>query len=261
MALNIGNQTLGRGKILFSLFKQGTHTPAGFRYVGNTPSFNLTISQDKLDHFSSDAGVRVKDKSIILQVDYSGNLVMDDLNSANLSLFFFGNQSTLSQTSATAQSESFTGTTQGYAYQLGMTTGNPTGVRQISNVVVTVSASSKTLGTDYTIDAARGTITVVEGGTIADGSTMAVTYDRAAVSRKQVISGTTQVEGALRFESYNPQGEKNDFYMPYVRLGPNGDFELKSDEWQQLPCSVEILADPAYSREAIYIDGQPFVPA
>jgi hypothetical protein len=34
----MGNQTLGRGKVNFSLFKPGTQTPAGFRYIGNTPS-------------------------------------------------------------------------------------------------------------------------------------------------------------------------------------------------------------------------------
>lgn len=258
MALNLGNQTLGRGELHFSLFASGSHTPAGWRYLGNSPSFSLTIDQEKLDHFNSDRGVRVKDKSVILQVDYSGSLTLDDINVQNLALFFFGSQSALAQTSATSQSQSFTSVVQGYGYQLGIGSSNPTGVRSISNVVVTVSASTKTLGTDYTIDAARGIIYVVEGGGIADGATMAVTYDRAAVNRKQVISGTTQLEGALKFISYNPDGEQNDYYFPYVRLGPNGDFELKSDEWQQLPLTVEILRDTAYSKEAIYIDGQPY---
>lgn len=257
MALELGNQTLGRGKIYFSLFQSGNHTPAGWRYIGNTPSFNLTINQEKLDHFSSDAGTRVKDKSVILQTDYSGNLVMDDINNANLALFFFGSQSTLSQSSATSQTETFTGVTKGFSYQLGITTNNPTGVRTISNVSVSVSSVNKTLGTDYTVDATHGMITIVESGTIADGATVVVTYDRGAVSRKQVISGTTQVEGALRFVADNPTGQNNDFYFPYVRLGPNGDFELKSDDWQQLPLTVEVLVDTAYSRSAIYIDGQP----
>lgn len=258
MALNLGNQTLGRGKVYISQFLPGTHTPAGFRYIGNTPSFNINVNQSKLDHFSSDDGVRVKDKSVVLQVDITGNLVLDDINNENLALFFFGSQSVLAQTSAVAQTQSFTGVVQGYAYQLGISTTNPTGVRSISNVVVSVGGSAKTLGTDYTVDTDRGLIFIVEGGTIADNATISVTYDRAAKSRKQVISGTTQIEGAIRFESANPQGEKNDFYFPYVRLGPNGDFGLKADEWQQLPLSAEILADTAYNRAAIYIDGQPY---
>ena len=198
--------------------------------------------------------VRVKDKSVVLQVDITGNLVLDDINFQNLELFFFGTSSVVSQTSATAQTETFNGVIQGYAYQLGVTTNNPTGVRAISNVTI----AGKTLGTDYTVDADRGLIFIVEGGTIADNSNITVTYDRAARSRKQFISGTTQIEGALRFVSDNPQGEKNDFYMPYVRLGPNGDFNLKADEWQQLPLQAEILADTAYNRQAIYCDGQPY---
>jgi hypothetical protein len=258
MALNLGNQTLGRGKIYVSTFKSGTHTPAGFRYIGNTPSFSVNVNQQKLDHFSSDAGVRVKDKSVVLQVDITGNLVLDDINLDNLGLFFFGSKSIVTQTSATSQTETFTNTAQGYVYQLGITTNNPTGVRSISNVSVTVGGSAKTLGSDYTFDATRGYIQIVEGGTIAEGATISVTYDRAAKSREQFISGTTQIEGALRFESFNPQGQQNDFYMPYVRLGPNGDFNLKADEWQQLPLTAEILADTAYSKQAIYLDGVPY---
>jgi hypothetical protein len=257
MALSLANQTLGRGKVYVSTFLNGTHTPAGRRYLGNTPSFALNVSNSKLDHFSSDAGVRVKDKSVVLQTDYTGSLTLDNINNENLMLFFFGSQATLAQTSATAQTESFVGVVQGYIYQLGITTNNPTGVRSISNVNVTVGGSAKTLGTDYTFDAARGYIAIVEGGGIAEGATIAVTYNRAAVNRKQVISGTTQIECALWFESFNPQGEQNDYYLPYCRLGPNGDFNLKADEWQQLPLSVEILADTAYNRAAIYIDGQP----
>lgn len=254
MGLNLGNQTLGRGKVYVSKFLAGTHTPAGWRYVGNTPSFGVNMAQEKLDHFSSDTGARVKDKSVVLQVDITGNLVLDDINFQNLELFFFGSSTTISQTSATAQTESFTSVQQGYAYQLGVTTNNPTGVRSISSVVIT----GKVLGTDYTVDADRGLVFIVEGGSIADNSNITVTYDRAAKARKQLISGTTQIEGALRFVSDNPQGEKNDFYMPYVRLGPNGDFNLKADEWQQLPLQAEILADTAYNRAAIYCDGQPY---
>lgn len=257
MALSYGNQTLGRGKLYVATFVTGTHTATDWRYLGNSPSFSLNIQSDKLDHFSSDAGVRVKDKSVVLQTNRTGNLVLDDINNENLALFFFGSQSIVTQTSATGQTESFTGVKQGYYYQLGVSTGNPTGVRSVSSVVVQVGASVKTLGTDYTVDTDRGFIYVLDGGTISDGATLSVTYNRAAKTRKQVISGTTQIEAAMRYVSANPQGELNDYYFPYVKIGANGDFALKSDEWQQLPLNVEILEDTAYNRAAIYIDGQP----
>lgn len=258
MGIEIGNQSLGRGKVYVSKFLPGTHTPAGFRFVGNCPSFGINVAQSSLDHFSSTGGVRVKDKSVVLEVNITGSPTLDDINNENLALFFFGAQSTIAQTSATSQTQTFTGVSQGYIYKLGMSDNNPSGVRSISNVSLTVGGSAKTLGTDYTVDATRGYISIVEGGTIPDNATVVVTYDRAAVSRKQFISGTTQIEGAIWFESFNPQGKKQDFLMPYVRIGPNGDFNLIADEWQQLPLQLEILADVAYNKQAIYVDDQPY---
>lgn len=255
--LSYGNQTIGRGKVQFATFVPGTHTPKEWRYLGNTPAFSVNIQSDKLEHFSSDAGVRVKDKSVTLQTNRTGTLTLDDINTENLALFFFGSQSVLSQTSGTGITESFASVKQGYYYQLGIAPATPTGVRSITSVAVAVGGSPKTLGTDYTVDLVRGTIYIVDGGTIADGATVAVTYNRSAVTRKQVISGTQEIEGALRFLADNPDGEDNDFYMPYVKMSANGDFNLKGDDWLQLPLNVEILEDTAYSKAAIYIDGQP----
>ena len=88
MALSYGNQTIGRGKLFFSTFSSG-HTAKDFRYLGNSPSMSINISSDKLEHFSSDAGVRVKDKSVTLQTNRTGTLVLDDINAENLALFFW----------------------------------------------------------------------------------------------------------------------------------------------------------------------------
>lgn len=255
----IGNHTLGRGEISFSLFKPGTFTPSGFRYIGNTPDFSLTMANETLDHFNSDRGIRQKDRSIVIETTRTGQLTCDDLQLENIALFFFGSTSTLAQTSATAVTETFTDVKQGHSYQIGLTDGNPTGVRSISNVTVEVSSIAQTIEEDYTVDLELGIVTIVQGGGIADDADVVVEYDRAARSREQVVSGTEQVEGALKFISYNPEGEKFDYYLPYVRLAPNGDFALKTDEWQQLPLTVEILTAP--NREAIYIDGRPYTPA
>lgn len=252
----MGNQTLGRGKVYFSLFKTGTYTPAGFRYIGNTPEFNLTIDNETLDHFSSDEGIRVKDKSIILETTQTGSLICDDINLDNLALFFFGSSATVTQTSQIGLSETFVDVEIGKMYQIGVTNSTPTGIRSVDNVVVKVGAVVKTLGTDYTIDTELGLITIVGGGILAADDVI-VEYDRLARSRTQVISGATQVQGAMLFISANPEGDKMDYLLPYVRLAPNGDFALKSDEWQQLPLNVEILTAP--NRSAIYVDGRPYV--
>src|SRR4051812_29753109 len=98
----MGNQTLGRGELHFSLFETDTQTPAGFRYLGNSTEFNLNIENETLDHFNSDRGIKEKDKSIVIQTTAKGSTTLDDIQQENLSLFFFGSTSSLVQTSATA---------------------------------------------------------------------------------------------------------------------------------------------------------------
>ena len=70
------------------------------------------------------------------------------------------------------------------------------------------------------------------------------------------MSKNQQINGQLRFVAFNAKGKQNDYFMAYVRLSPTGDFALKSDEWQALGFSVEILElNP--TTPAVLIDGRP----
>ncbi|WP_242137019.1 hypothetical protein [Sphingomonas sp. TREG-RG-20F-R18-01] len=252
-----GNQTLGRGRVNFSLFKPGTYVPAGFRYTGNTPSFNLSIASTNLDHYSSDAGIREKDKSIVVETNRSGKIDMDDIQTDNLAYFFFGSKAVVSQVAATAINETFPSVIPGLKYLLGMSDAQPGGAKAVTNVVVKVGAATKVAGIDYLVDLDRALVMPIEGGTIVAGTDMVVTYDKQAKSYDQIISGSTPISGAIFYESTNPEGAKVDFLLPYVKLTPNGDFALKADNaWQSLPFNVEVLKAP--NREAIYANGQPY---
>lgn len=253
------NYTLGRGELHFSPFKTGTETPDGFRYLGNTPEFGLTIESETLQHFNSDRGVKEEDGSVTLQTTRSGSFTADDIQPENLAWFFFGSKGIVAQAADEDLTETFVGVKQGLSYQVGISDSAPTGAKSLLNVVVKVGVATKTLNTDYTLDAELGIVTVVEGGGIADAASMIVEYDVAAKSFLQITSGTEPVVGALRFISYNAAGEKYDYYMPSVKLSANGDLQLKGDEWQATPFNVAILA--ANGREAIYIDGRPYPPA
>ena len=252
----MGNQTLGRGELWFSRFKPNTQVPEGFRLFGNCPEFNLTIETEMLDHYSSMRGIREKDKSVPLETTRTGSFTCDDIQLDNLAYFFFGSKSKVTQTSATAQTETFIGVVPGYSYQIGLSNLTPTGVKSLANVAVTVGGSAKAANVDYLIDLELGILTIVEGGTIASGATVTVTYDRGAKTFDQVISGTLPIEGTLRFISYNPEGPKLDYFFPYVKLSPNGDMSLIGDEWLTTPFNVEILN--ATGKNAIYIDGRPY---
>lgn len=255
------NYVLGRGEIDFSRFIINTQTPEGFRYIGNTPEFNLTIESENLDHFNSDRGVNEKDASIVLTTNRTGSLITDNIDPENVALFFFGSKSVLSVTGATVTAEAINGVKKGLSYQLGVTTQNPVGTRSVTTVVVkddaTPTPTTYTVGTDYTVDLNHARITILEGGTIVDGTNLRIDYTQTAHTRDRILSGTTAVAGALRYTEYNAQGPNKVWYFPSVKLSPNGDYALKGDEWQQIPFSIEILKPTV--GEAIYIDGAPIV--
>lgn len=245
------NYTLGRGELYFNKFKPGTMTGIGERYFGNTPEINMTNEVETLDHYNSDRGIREKDASVILQTSRSGSFTTDHISPENLALFFFGNTEALTQTAETGESETIADVQPGFFYQLGVSGQNPTGVRNVKNVTVSVSGSSKTAGTDFLVNADLGRIEILEGGTIAKGDTITVGYDTEASSRILVVSGSTSIEGSLRYIAQNPKGDQIDYFWPWVRINPNGDFALKGDEWQVIPFSFEALRRPGY--EAVYL--------
>ena len=253
------NYTLGRGEIHFGQFKTGTQVPRGERYFGNTPEYGITAEQENLDHYSSDEGVRKKDESVLLQLDYAGSLTTDHISPENMAIFFLGESMIQTTVAATAQAFSFEGIEQGMTYQLGTSDANPSGVRQVSNVALTGGAATAVAGVDYVLDPVLARITILEGSTVlANGSTLAGTYDVDASTRERVISKATTVEGSLRFIAKNPTGKNIDYFMPWVKITPNGDFAIKADEWQTLPFTLEILKKG--NLEAIYMDGRPYIP-
>lgn len=255
------NYTLGRGELRFDKFTTGTTLKTGERYLGNTPELNLATESENLDHFNSDRGIRVKDKTVLLEKTDSGSFIADEISGENLALWFLGDTSVRTQASAASVVENIAGTRvkEGTYHQLGADITNPTGVRGITLTSVTSDPVGTTYveGTDYTVDLTLGQIYIVPGGGISSGDPLIATYATLANTREQVIvaSDASQIEGALRFISFNPTGPRRDYYWPYIQLRPDGDFALKGDEWQQLSFSFDILKLDGYASQ--YIDGRP----
>lgn len=254
------NYTLGRSELHFGQFKPNTQTPRGELYFGNTTEISITAEQENLDHYSSDRGVRIKDESVLLQLDYSGSFTTDNISPDNLSYFFLGEKYTTTDTLTTVTAEVHDDVEQGRSYQLGTSSSFPAGARLVASVVVkddaTPTPATFVAGTDYVVDLDLGRITILEGGGIADGTNLRIDYSVSAGSRSRVVSRAATIEGSLRIIAYNPAGAQLDYFMPWVKLTPNGDFQLKADEWQAIPFTMEILKKG--SLEAIYIDGRKF---
>lgn len=247
------NYTLGRGKVYFARRDPITGLLGGYRYLGNTPEFNLTAEEEKLEHYSSDFGVRVKDATVTLQVNYTGTVVCDNIDLENVALFFLGENTVVTVAQATVTSEQVgvtnIGVEVGMFYQLGVTNSNKAGASGIIfpgaagtafALKIQGEAGNLVHGTDYTLNATTGRIEILEDGAVTNGDILEATYTVAASTRDVTISGATAIEGAIFYEAANPRGAQIDYTMLAVTLSPNGDFSLKSDEWQQIPFNVDV---------------------
>lgn len=159
------NYTLGRGKTYFSKFKDGTQLPEGFRYIGNTTEFNLTIESENLDHFSSDYGIREKDDSMLLEVTRSGTMITDSIQPENIALFFLGSASVVALASASGLTDTLEDVILGMAYKIGASETNPAGYFGLSE-------SSFAVYTGTAPVAATGTITFADVGDANDTVTI-----------------------------------------------------------------------------------------
>lgn len=254
------NYTLGRGELNFDKFEPGTFNKTGERYLGNTPELNLTTEVENLEHFNSDRGIRVKDKSIVLEKSDSGTFIADEISDENIALWFLGETSIVAQSATASIVLNLAGARvkPGTYIQLGESQANPTGHRNVTVASVTSDPVGTTyvVGTDYTVDAELGRLYIVPGGAIEAADPLIVTYATAASTRSQTVVGDgTTIEGALRFVSYNPTGPRRDYYWPFVQLRADGDLALKGDEWQQLSFAFDILKRDGYAP--VYIDGRP----
>lgn len=261
------NYTVGRGEVHFAQFLPGTQTPGAYRYLGNTPEFSLTLESTKLDHYGSDRGIREKDASVTIEVNRTGSLVCDEIMIENLAMFFFGTAERIVSSGATVTAEQINNVVIGRMYQLGQTDANPVGNKKIAfpgtgptlfavTDDTTPSPVSFVAGTDYVLDPDRGHLTILEGGAIQAGDNLRITYTILAALYDRVISGAEPVAGTLKFVTHNPVGTNFEYSFPSVSISPNGDFNLKGEEWQQIPLSLEILRKGAL--EAIYLNGLPF---
>lgn len=260
------NYTLGRGRVFFDRFPSNVVVNAltrgsGERYLGNTPEFVTNSTSEDLDHFSSEGGVRTKDDSVQLQLDRAGSFITDNISADNVALFFLGEASTLTQAAATGVIEVVQGVGRGRFIQLGVTAANPAGVRNVSNVVLATGAGFTTTvaqSGNYQVDEELGRVYIEANAPGIDGVDVQFTYDTAASTRSRVVSGSQAIYGSLRFVADNPKGENRDYFYPYVKLSPDGDYNLKGDEWQQIGFTFEVLKK-ASNVEAVYVDGRAVV--
>ena len=83
-----GNYYIGKGVVSIST-DNGVTANAGD--VGNVPEFEFTPAIENLEHFSSRAGTRTKDLTVVIEKSATLRMVMDEFVVENLALALLGN--------------------------------------------------------------------------------------------------------------------------------------------------------------------------
>ncbi len=252
--------TLGRGEIWFDRFiDQDDLTPRGERYIGNTPTLAVNTTVETLEHRDSDHAAKDIDEAVTLSTTIAGAFSTDNINRQNMELLLLGRSSMLNSTAITvATVQTLPYVVKGLTYQIGTSDANPSGARKVTSVVVKKGTTALVENTDYTVDLDLARVTILTtGSTVVLGDTLTVEYTAPAQNRQRVISGKDPIAGALRYISFNAVGAKFDWFFPYVKLTPDGEFNLKGDDWQTMNFNMQVLRKTGL--EAVYIDGRATV--
>jgi hypothetical protein len=257
---NITDLIIPAGKIYFDPKDPVTGLLTGERYFGDTPGCTMNVESSSLEVWSSDDQISELAANVPLSVKRGFKFKAIDISDANLALFIVGEVGTVAQSTAAVVDEAIADVQQGRYYQIGKSTSIPTGRRGLSAITVKVGAVTKTVDTDYTIDAELGRIYIVPGGGIADDDDILVSYTYATNSRSQIIStGNNDVQfGALHFIANNTKGRNRDFYLPEVALSGNGDSAIKREGKDGKVWEMEFnvgVFTPAVGAQ-LYIDGR-----
>lgn len=85
---NTENYTLGKGKLFFNQYDFVAAAYKGERNLGNATEVSTSVELEKLEHYSSTGGLKVKDKSLIAQISPMLNFTLDEHSAANIALLY-----------------------------------------------------------------------------------------------------------------------------------------------------------------------------
>lgn len=238
---NTDDYNLGRGIIYFAPLDDNGR-PMGYRDLGNSPEFNLSIEVETLEHTSSRRGLRVVDKEVIISQGLSLNFQLDELNHQNLAAVFSGDTATHTNAAVAGFSsyEMIASVEQGRWYDIVDSNGNRAYGISAADLTVEVGGSAAVLDEDYEVDETMGRIFILSGSTtITEGASVDVTLAANAnagdVDRVRGLT-RTNVIGALKFIAENPAANdaRTEYQFHKVSLKSEGDISLIGDEFTTL---------------------------
>lgn len=184
-----------QGKVYIAT-RNTTGLTSGYEYIGDTDGFTINATQQFLDIQESYSGNRVTVAHIPTSTDMALELSIMNVDAANLSRAYNGDLVTTAAGSVVGESHK--------AY-LGKTI--PLKYGNVSAVVVKEGATTLTVGTDYTVNAAGGSITFTATATgITNGDTVTVDYTHTGGTKMRGLVNTGSdyslyFEGKSKFDN------------------------------------------------------------
>lgn len=133
-ASTVKQRLIPGGKLYFDPFDVN-NALTGERYLGLTPGFTISIASDTIQSFSAESGLKELDDETLITITRTGNITCRQMSVENLALFLGATASTATQTSGAVTGEHKAVARDRY-YQLGGSTANPSGVREVNTITV-----------------------------------------------------------------------------------------------------------------------------
>lgn len=231
---------LGRGEVFFDPTFGNTMDPSGEgeRYFGNTPSFVITRSVERLATKVSYNGLLHETDGYVVSEEMKLDITTDNISWDNFTSWFSANapdETTVTGDSYAPFVESMM-VKRGRYYQLGAEFG-AFGGGFIDNIVVTAQSDSAVLveGSDYHFDNITGRIFIpLDSPKVYYARGVVCTYMKRDSGSFSIASEAKELNGSLRYVARNQFGPDTSLFFPKVRLSPKGGIEMKSDEFQQM---------------------------
>lgn len=261
-----GDYILGRGIVYAATLSSGVPDANGWRDLGNSPEFTVSLETEKLEHQSSRAGLQTVDKEVTLSQKMNIAFSLDEFNDQNLALFMQGETATHTNAAdgaAITDEVLSSSVVLGRWYDLVNASGDRLYDVQIGDLVVEEgSPTTLVLDTDFTLDAKMGRIFILSSAVnITDGEVLQFSYtdtdSPSPVASTDEVRGLTagNVQVAIKFIAENPasSNKRREYQFHTVTLSPEGDMALIGNEFATMGFTGAVESNTVADADAPYV--------
>lgn len=194
MATCTTERFIGQGKVFVAPRASNGAINGGWTELGDTERLEVNVSQDFVDDYESCSGNRSIALHVPIQTDWEFAVDAKSFTKENLARAFYGTASAV--TGATVTNEA------PVAYALNQIV--PLKHPGVSALTLTKGVTPLVEGTDYTLDATNGTVTIISATNMGGAAPWTLDADYTYAAYEKVETNTqTIAEYAFRFEGIN----------------------------------------------------------